>query len=185
MTPSPPKSFHGAANIFRTRLSDREVPDPLRLGPGCVQVAIGARDRTSCRRFSKHFLSLSPTLVTLAPSSSRQAMTSWAVGNSPRTSLRGTSTAPPRPTAWRSEPPQADRDDYDPQRRPRRHVRGGAYSRGPGARGPRRPSPPRRYGTLQRRRPGPVASKMTVACEPPVSVLTEVAKLLQPGRCVT
>jgi hypothetical protein len=32
-------------------------------------------------------------------------------------------------------------------------------------------------------KPGP--SKMTVACEPPVSVLTEVAKLLQPGRCVT
>jgi hypothetical protein len=32
-------------------------------------------------------------------------------------------------------------------------------------------------------RPG--RSKMTVACEPPVSVLTEVAKLLQPGRCVT
>jgi hypothetical protein len=31
----------------------------------------------------------------------------------------------------------------------------------------------------------PGASKMTVACEPPVSVLTEVAKLLQPGRCVT
>jgi hypothetical protein len=27
--------------------------------------------------------------------------------------------------------------------------------------------------------------KMTVACEPVVSVLTEVAKLLQPGRCVT
>ena len=32
-------------------------------------------------------------------------------------------------------------------------------------------------------RPG--ASKTAVACEPPVSVLTEVAKLLQPGRCVT
>jgi len=32
-------------------------------------------------------------------------------------------------------------------------------------------------------RPG--RSKMTVACEPPVSVLTEVAKLLQPGRCLT
>ena len=31
----------------------------------------------------------------------------------------------------------------------------------------------------------PSGSKMTVACEPPVSVLTEVAKLLQPGRCVT
>ena len=31
----------------------------------------------------------------------------------------------------------------------------------------------------------PGSSKMTVACEPPVSVLTEVAKLLQPGRCVT
>jgi hypothetical protein len=29
------------------------------------------------------------------------------------------------------------------------------------------------------------ARKMTVACEPPVSVLTDVAKLLQPGRCVT
>ena len=27
--------------------------------------------------------------------------------------------------------------------------------------------------------------KMTVACEPIVSVLTEVAKRLQPGRCVT
>jgi hypothetical protein len=27
--------------------------------------------------------------------------------------------------------------------------------------------------------------KMAVACEPMVSVLTEVAKLLQPGRCVT
>ena len=38
-----------------------------------------------------------------------------------------------------------------------------------------RPVPPARPG----------ASKMTVACEPPVSVLTEVAKLLQPGRCVT
>jgi hypothetical protein len=38
-----------------------------------------------------------------------------------------------------------------------------------------RPAPPAK--------PGP--SKMTVACEPPVSMLTEVAKLLQPGRCVT
>jgi hypothetical protein len=27
--------------------------------------------------------------------------------------------------------------------------------------------------------------KMTVACEPVVSMLTEVAKLLQPGRCIT
>jgi len=27
--------------------------------------------------------------------------------------------------------------------------------------------------------------KMAVACEPTVSVLTDVAKLLQPGRCVT
>jgi hypothetical protein len=27
--------------------------------------------------------------------------------------------------------------------------------------------------------------KMAVACEPVVSVLTEVAKQLQPGRCVT
>src|SRR5262245_33453154 len=31
----------------------------------------------------------------------------------------------------------------------------------------------------------PAGSKTAVACEPPVSVLTEVAKLLQPGRCVT
>ena len=31
----------------------------------------------------------------------------------------------------------------------------------------------------------PAPRKITVACEPPVSVLTEVAKLLQPGRCVT
>jgi hypothetical protein len=27
--------------------------------------------------------------------------------------------------------------------------------------------------------------RAAVACEPPVSVLTEVAKLLQPGRCLT
>jgi hypothetical protein len=32
-------------------------------------------------------------------------------------------------------------------------------------------------------RPG--TGKQAVACEPVVSVLTEVAKLLQPGRCVT
>lgn len=31
----------------------------------------------------------------------------------------------------------------------------------------------------------PVARKPVVACEPMVSVLTEVAKQLQPGRCVT
>jgi hypothetical protein len=31
----------------------------------------------------------------------------------------------------------------------------------------------------------PQRGKMAVACEPTVSVLTEVAKLLQPGRCVT
>ena len=31
----------------------------------------------------------------------------------------------------------------------------------------------------------PGKAKTTIACEPPVSVLTEVAKLLQPGRCVT
>ena len=31
----------------------------------------------------------------------------------------------------------------------------------------------------------PQARKTTVACEPPVSVLTEVAKRLEPGRCIT
>lgn len=34
-------------------------------------------------------------------------------------------------------------------------------------------------------KPGDKAKKMTVACEPVVSVLTEIAKLLQPGKCVT
>jgi hypothetical protein len=34
-------------------------------------------------------------------------------------------------------------------------------------------------------KPGASKTKTAVACEPPVSVLTEVAKLLQPGRCVT
>jgi hypothetical protein len=29
------------------------------------------------------------------------------------------------------------------------------------------------------------AQKSAVACEPPVSVLTDVARLLEPGRCVT
>jgi hypothetical protein len=31
----------------------------------------------------------------------------------------------------------------------------------------------------------PKPRKATVACEPPVSMLTEVARSLQPGRCVT
>jgi len=31
----------------------------------------------------------------------------------------------------------------------------------------------------------PVSRKSTVACEPVVSVLTEIAKQLQPGRCIT
>jgi len=31
----------------------------------------------------------------------------------------------------------------------------------------------------------PQVRKVTVACEPPVSVLTEVAKRLEPGRCIT
>jgi hypothetical protein len=31
----------------------------------------------------------------------------------------------------------------------------------------------------------PETAKQTVACEPVVSILTEVAKLLEPGRCVT
>jgi len=31
----------------------------------------------------------------------------------------------------------------------------------------------------------PQTRKRTVACEPPVSVLTEVAKRLEPGRCIT
>ena len=33
--------------------------------------------------------------------------------------------------------------------------------------------------------PGSGQRKMAVACEPVVSVLTEIAKRLQPGRCVT
>ncbi|MEH2504333.1 MULTISPECIES: hypothetical protein [unclassified Bradyrhizobium] len=42
-----------------------------------------------------------------------------------------------------------------------------------------RPAPPAKPDN----KPG--KSQTTIACEPPVSVLTEVAKLLQPGRCVT
>jgi hypothetical protein len=43
-----------------------------------------------------------------------------------------------------------------------------------------RPAAPAKPGSSK-----PGASKTAVACEPPVSVLTEVAKLLQPGRCIT
>jgi hypothetical protein len=50
-----------------------------------------------------------------------------------------------------------------------------------------------RMPVAQAARPGAAApswtksgdGKRTVACEPVVSVLTEVAKLLEPGRCVT
>jgi hypothetical protein len=36
-----------------------------------------------------------------------------------------------------------------------------------------------------RRRPASSQARRTIACEPVVSVLTDVAKQLQPGRCVT
>jgi hypothetical protein len=45
-----------------------------------------------------------------------------------------------------------------------------------------------RIPMAQARAPSVIKSpdrKMAVACEPMVSVLTDVAKLLQPGRCVT
>ena len=42
-----------ACKYFRTRLSDRDVPDPLWLGPGCVLDRHGARDKPACHRFSK------------------------------------------------------------------------------------------------------------------------------------
>jgi hypothetical protein len=45
---------------------------------------------------------------------------------------------------------------------------------------------PVRDEARNRPEPGkPNATKRAVACEPPVSVLTEVAKVLEPGRCVT
>jgi hypothetical protein len=31
----------------------------------------------------------------------------------------------------------------------------------------------------------PASTKRPVACEPSVSILTEIAKNLQPGRCIT
>lgn len=36
-----------------------------------------------------------------------------------------------------------------------------------------------------RRRPASSQARRTIACEPVVSVLTDIAKQLQPGRCVT
>ena len=45
-----------------------------------------------------------------------------------------------------------------------------------------------KVGEEVRNRPEPAkpgSTKRAIACEPPVSVLTEVAKLLEPGRCVT
>lgn len=56
----------------------------------------------------------------------------------------------------------------------------------PVAQMPGAPAP--KVGEEVRNRPDPskpAATKRTIACEPPVSVLTEVAKLLEPGRCVT
>jgi hypothetical protein len=48
------------------------------------------------------------------------------------------------------------------------------------------PAAPAREEARNRPEPGKSgATKRAVACEPPVSVLTEVAKLLEPGRCVT
>jgi len=47
----------------------------------------------------------------------------------------------------------------------------------------------REASSAARNKPAPLQfrteRKMTVACEPVVSVLTEIAKRLQPGRCVT
>ena len=68
-----------------------------------------------------------------------------------------------------------DADDFDPARQSCRYLGPDPHPRGPESR-----NVP----------PAPVLSKpgdrkLTVACEPMVSTLTEVAKLLQPGRCVT
>jgi len=53
----------------------------------------------------------------------------------------------------------------------------------------RRPTEVREEARNRPSAPGTVkpatARRTTVACEPVVSVLTEVAKLLQPGRCIT
>ena len=56
----------------------------------------------------------------------------------------------------------------------------------PVAQMPGAPAP--KVGGEVRNRPEPSkpgTTKRAIACEPPVSVLTEVAKLLEPGRCVT
>jgi hypothetical protein len=53
----------------------------------------------------------------------------------------------------------------------------------------RRPAELREEARNRPSLPGPakpaISRRTTVACEPVVSVLTEVAKLLQPGRCIT
>ena len=73
---------------------------------------------------------------------------------------------------------RADPDDFAEGRQHDRDLRVGPGSRQEARNLP--PPPPANQPDA--RKP---TRKMAVACEPTVSVLTEVAKLLQPGRCVT
>ena len=135
MTLSPRVVPRGLLKYFRTRLSDREAPDPFGSARVVSVIAMGRGTNRHVTDSQSNF-SRSPSLRRLAPSSSPQAMTSPAVGNSPRPSQQGDQPRRQgRPRALKTSA-RPDRDDYDPQRRPRRHLRGGACSRRPSARGP-------------------------------------------------
>ena len=102
-------------------------------------------------------------------------MTSSAVGRLPRPCPRKVSIAPPRPTATSAK--VAPGQVRTIALRFKELTDTSVLVRVPVAKEEvrNRPVAPLKSGK----------SKNAVACEPPVSVLTEVAKLLEPGRCVT
>ena len=172
-------------NIFRTRLSDREAPDPLRLGPGCVHDRHwGAGQNVMSQIFKAFFAALaaSATFGAVQFASGHDLMgrrelaatePAGEINRAAKADRAALRAAPGRTETITIRNVGLD-DTSVVVRVP--VVQAPVVQAARGHRGGPEPS----SGAGQARR-----SKMTVACEPPVSVLTEVAKLLQPGRCVT
>ena len=184
----PPESFRPPTNIFHTRLSDREFRETLWLGWRCLSGRHGATDggqsmsRLAIGIYGAIALSLTSGVAQLALGHDLTETTMAGLQNSLTDSL----TAGGHVVNRGSKADRAVSVGGTPAQTRTISVRLDAVSdtsfllRIPVAIGTgnsNSPSAPARTKSGDR--------KLALACEPVVSVLTEVAKLLQPGRCVT
>lgn len=179
----PPEPVPAATKYFCTQLCDSRVPDPIIAARVVNLFAPVATQNKGGQAMSKIVSGILGTLaVSLSLGAAQYASGSDLVGLA-RQSTAGAAQATPQATTNREA--KADRADA-----PRNTFQTKTISvsvdglsdtsilvRVPVARKEARNTP---APVLTRRPVG-----RTVACEPVVSVLTEVAKQLPPGRCVT